>query len=332
MPPTKAPLALALLLACNGGGSTSTGDATTGAALTSSGPASTGPDPATDSDAAPTTAASPTDPDSSSSSTTTAGPTSEPGCADGDGDGLGPGCAAGDDCDDDLARCTQDCSDVDGNGDPECAEAPGAGVMLFTGAGGGGPPSDLYVDSLLSLYTDAGYAAEAVNSFPADFVTTTGTMLILNPMDALPDKLVTGARALLLRGGRVVLVMEHCKNGCYGNAAGDNAFLAALGSSLRLSGEGGAPLSETPLTLAAAPPTQGLSTLTAFYSGSVTVGDGLALGTMDGGAGDVVLAYEALYNGDIVVAADSSMFGYVLDKADNSAFVLALAGTLLGGP
>jgi hypothetical protein len=53
---------------------------------------------------------------------------------------------------------------------------------------------------------------------------------------------------------------------------------------------------------------------------------------MDGGNGEVVLAYEALYNGDIVVAADSSIFGYMLDKADNSAFVVALAGTLLGGP
>jgi hypothetical protein len=69
----------------------------------------------------------------------------------------------------------------------------------------------------------------------------------------------------------------------------------------------------------------------AYYSGSVMVGDGLALGAMDGGAGDVVLGYETLYNGDIVVAADSSIFGYMLDQADNSAFVVGLAGPLLGG-
>jgi hypothetical protein len=317
-------LSLALLLACNGGGAASTGDDPTGEGPTS-GTVSTGADPATGGGSTQVTSDSPTGEVSSG------GATGEPGCEDADSDGFGAGCAGGDDCDDGVATCTQDCSDADGNGVPECAEAPGTGVMLFTGANGGGPPTDLYVDSLASLYTKAGFVTETTDSFPADFVKTTGTMLLLNPLDPLPEKVLLGARALLLRGGRVVLIMEHCKGGCYGNAAGDNAFLEALGSSLRLSGEGGAPLSETPLTLAAAPPTQGLTTVMAYYSGSVMVGDGLALGAMDGGAGDVVLGYETLYNGDIVVAADSSIFGYMLDQADNSAFVVGLAGPLLGG-
>ncbi len=324
------PLALALLLACNGGGAGSTGDDPTTGGGPATGTVGTGDDPSTGGGSTQVTSDSPTGEGSSSSSSSSV--TGEPGCEDADKDGFGAGCAGGDDCDDGVATCTQDCSDLDGNDVPECAEAPGTGVMLFTGANGGGPPTDLYVDSLAALYTKAGFATETTNSFPADFVTTTGTMLLLNPLDPLPDKVLEGARALLLRGGRVVLIMEHCKGGCYGNAEGDNAFLEALGSSLRLSGEGGAPLSDTPLTLAAAPPTQGITTVTAYYSGSVMVGDGLALGTMDGGAGDVVLGYEALYNGDIVVAADSSIFGYMLDKADNSAFVVGLAASVLGGP
>ena len=323
-PKITGPLALALLLAC-----TANVDESTGTDPSTAADSSTAADPSTGGEQ--TTADPTTGPDEPTTAGSSSGATSEPGCDDADKDGFGAGCTLGDDCDDGVSTCAQDCSDLDGNDVPECAEAPGTGVMLFTGANGGGPPTDLYVDSLAALYTKEGFVTEIANSFPADFVTTTGTMLILNPLDLLGEKVLLGARALLLRGGRVVLVMEHCKNGCYGNADGNNAFLEALGSSMRLSGEGGAPLSNTPLALAAAPPTQGLTAVTAFYSGSVMVGDGLALGTMDGGAGDVVLGYEALYNGDLVVAADSSIFGYVLDEADNSAFVVALAATLLGG-
>ncbi len=180
---------------------------------------------------------------------------------------------------------------------------------------------------------DAGFATEVTNAFPADFVKTTGTMVILNPLEDVGEKVRLGARNLLLRGGRVVLIMEHCKNGCYGNAEADNALLADLGSSLRLAGDGGAPLSKTPLALAATPVTAGLSTIVAYYSGSLTVGTtGVALGTMDGGAGDVVIGYETLYNGDIVVAADSSIFGYMLAEGDNADFVVGFASSLLGGP
>lgn len=317
-------LSFALLLACKPGDAGTTDDGTAGSTA-----GSTASEPTS---GAATTQSTSNPPTSGASTGAETGATGEPGCADADGDNLGVGCAAGEDCNDEAITCTQDCSDIDGNGQPECAEALGTGVLLFTGANGGGPPTDLFVDSLAALYTKAGFVTDITNTFAADFAATNGTLVLLNPLDALPEKVVSGARSLLLRGGRVVLIMEHCKGGCYGNAPGDNDFLAAIGSTIRLSGEGGAPLEETPLTLAAAPPTAGLTTVMAFYSGSVMPGDGLALGTMDGGNGEVVLAYEALYNGDIVVAADSSIFGYMLDKADNSAFVVALAGTLLGGP
>jgi hypothetical protein len=324
-------LAFALLLACKGGDPSGTESATDPGSTTSDDPttgvtSTTGDDPTTGSEGTQSTTDSPTsEPDTG----TTSG---EPGCEDADGDGFGVGCAGGEDCDDGSDRCAQDCIDVDDNGLPECAEAPGTGVLLFTGSMGGGPETDLYVDVLASMYIDAGHDTMIANSFPGTFAQTTGTMLILNPLEPLGQKVLLGARYLLLRGGRVVLIMEHCKNGCYGNAAEDNAFLEALGSSIRLSGEGGAPLAETPLTLAAAPPTEGLSSIVTYYSGSLTVGDGLALGTMDGGAGDVVLGYETLYNGDIVVAADSSIFGFMLDAGDNTAFVVGLADTVLGGP
>ncbi len=319
---------LALLVACTpgGGGATddgsSSGDETTGTTtgepVTDSGPMTTTVEPTT-------TGGSSSSGDEGSSTTT-----GEPACVDADGDGFGAGCAAGDDCDDEVATCAADCADLDGNDLPECGEVPGTGVLLFTGGNGGGPASDLYVDSLAGLYGGAGYDTLTDNSFAADFVKTTGTMLILNPLDDLGDKVVQGARGLLLRGGRVVLIMEHCKDGCYGNPDGDNAFLTAIGSTLRVSGEGGAPLSTTPLTLADLPPTADIATVVAYYSGSVAIGDGVALGTMDGGRGDVVIGYEEVYNGDVVVAADSSIFGFMLDQGDNSAFVVALAANLLG--
>lgn len=322
-----ASLPLALILACNGGGGgtgdgSSSGDETSG--TSTAGPV-TDPGPMT------TTVAPTTTEDPSSSGEGGSSSSGEPVCEDMDGDGFGAGCAGGEDCDDALGTCAVDCSDLDGDAVPECAQAPGTGVLLFTGAAGGGPASDLYVDSLAGLYMGAGLDTLTDNSFPADFANTTGTMLILNPLEELPEKVVLGARGLLLRGGRVVLIMEHCKDGCFGNAPGDNTFLAALGSSMQLSGEGGAPPSTTPLTLAAVPPTTDIATIVAYESGSVTVNAGVALGTMDGGAGDVVIGYERLFNGDLVVAADSSIFGFMLDQGDNASFAVGLAFNLLGG-
>ena len=150
-------------------------------------------------------------------------------------------------------------------------------------------------------------------------------MLFLNPMTALPADVKNAAKDLVQRGGRVVVVMEHCKNGCWGNAAEDNALLGSLGSSLTFSGQGGAPLASTSLVVAPVPPlTDGVNQIVAFYSGSVD--GGTALGTVSGG--DRVIGYQRLGKGDTVAIADSSIFGYVMQSGDNRRFILNLGKPL----
>jgi hypothetical protein len=200
---------------------------------------------------------------------------------------------------------------------------PPSGAFLYVGAGGGGPTTDLYVDAVATAMSSAGNI-EVGEVVPSDLSARFGLLALMNPLQAVPSAVATAAAAHLAAGGRVLLVMEHCKNGCWGNAEGDNALLAALGSDMRLSGSGGAPLSETALELTQIPGiTAGVSSLVVYYSGSVDVGSGVALGRVP--EGDVVIGYQAVGGGEIIVVADSSMFGYVLDSGDNREFVLDLA-------
>ncbi|MCA9635675.1 MAG: hypothetical protein KC420_06550, partial [Myxococcales bacterium] len=160
------------------------------------------------------------------------------------------------------------------------------------------------------------------DALPGGFAETYGTLVYMNPTGDFPADVNAAASALVDAGGRLVLVMEHCKNGCWGNADGHNALLGALGAGMRLAGDGGAPLSQTSLTVSADPPlTDGVGELVAFYSGRVIPGPAtIAVGKIDGG--DVVVAAEAVGGGGEVVAiADSSMLGYVLDAGDNAVLV-----------
>lgn len=198
---------------------------------------------------------------------------------------------------------------------------PGRQVLLFTGAGGGGPGTDLSVTAVRDTLQAAGISATIGDNLPTDFDTSYGVLWLMNPMAAVDSAVTTAAQALLACGGRVVLIMEHCKNGCWGDAADDNALLATLGSTIQLSGEGGAPLSSTSLELTVVPPlTDGVSSIVVYYTGSLT--GGTILGRVPGGDG--VIAYEQLQLGDVVVIADSSAFGYVLDQGDNERFVANL--------
>ena len=159
---------------------------------------------------------------------------------------------------------------------------------------------------------------------PSDLTARFGLLALMNPRQPGPSSVTTAAAGHLAAGGRVLLVMEHCKNSCWGDAEGDNALLTALGSDMRLSGTGGAPLSQTALEVTPVPGiTDGVSSLVVYYSGSVDVGSGVALGRVP--AGDVVIGYQAVGGGEVIVVADSSMFGYVLDAGDNRQFVLDLA-------
>lgn len=211
---------------------------------------------------------------------------------------------------------------VDGGVSPDAGTTARAGVYLYTGAGGGGPSSDLYVQDIEDLYRTGGLGVVRSDVVPSD-VSSLKLLVLLNPRSTLDPALVSAAQQLVRGGGRLLLVMEHCKNGCFGNAAEHNRVLMALPSSLRLSGTGGAPLSRTTLSLVPVPPlTTGVSSLVVYYSGSVTPGTGTALGTVPGG--DVVIAYEAVGPGEVVAIADSSMLGYVLNDGDNRAFLLNL--------
>lgn len=205
------------------------------------------------------------------------------------------------------------------SGEPE-PDVP-AGVFLWTGSGGGGPPTDLDPDGMLQILLDAGVDAAMGTTLPADFTERMGTLVYLNPLEAFDPAVDAAAAQLVADGGRVVLVMEHCKDGCWGYAPGHNTLLTALGSSMRMHGDGGAPLSDVSLSLMATPPlTDGVSDIVVYYTGRVEVGDsGISLGMMEGG--DTIIGLEALGTGEVVAIADSTMFGYRLDAGDNAQFV-----------
>ncbi|MCK6544358.1 hypothetical protein L6R52_00675 [Myxococcota bacterium] len=200
---------------------------------------------------------------------------------------------------------------------------PPSGAFLYVGAGGGGPATDLYVDDVAAVLSAVG-PNDVGETVPTDLADRFGLLAIMNPTEPVPSAVGDAAAALLARGGRVLIVMEHCKNGCWGDAAGDNALLARLGSDMTLSGTGGAPLSRTSLVITpVAGLTTGVASIVVYYSGSVDVGSGVALGRIAGG--DTVVGYQRAGGGEIIVVADSSMFGYVLDEGDNRRFLTNLA-------
>ncbi len=215
--------------------------------------------------------------------------------------------------------------DSGGGGFDAAVVRPPSGAYLYVGAGGGGPGSDLSVGAVADAIRAARLPAEIGEAPPADLVSRYGLLALMNPRSGVPADVVRLAQQLLVGGGRVLLVMEHCKNGCYGDVPGNNALLAALGSQLVVSGSGGAPLSRTALDLTPVPGiTDGVGSLVAYYSGSVTaVGSGVALGRVPGG--DVVIGYQRVGAGELLVVTDSSMFGYVLAEGDNRRFVANLA-------
>ena len=89
----------------------------------------------------------------------------------------------------------------------------------------------------------------------------------------LPTSVVDAAVALVQRGGQVVSLMDH--DG-WGNAEAHNAFFTAAGSTLRLNvvgASGTLPLVVHPF----AGLTEGVASLSAFYSGNVTGGQGWAM-------------------------------------------------------
>ena len=112
----------------------------------------------------------------------------------------------------------------------------GHSILLYTGAGGGGPATDVYLQKVLDAYQAAGIDAHAADTVPADFTLRDAAMVFVNPLQTLAADASAAALDLVHRGGRVVVVMEHCKNGCWGNAAVDNALLASLGSLIVLVG------------------------------------------------------------------------------------------------
>jgi hypothetical protein len=232
------------------------------------------------------------------------------------------------DVDVDVDADTDDDTDLGGDSDVDDDTDPvppvGVGVFLYTGAGGGGPGTDLYVEDVAALFTGSGIDAVVGDALPGSFTDDFRLLILMNPMTDIPATVADAALDLVGRGGRVVIIMEHCKNGCWGNAEADSTLVAHLGGTMVLSGKGGAPLAVTNLVVTPVPPiTDGVSEIVVYYSGSVDIGEGVALGSVSGG--DVVIGYEPVGRGDLVVVADSSMFGYVMDAGDNEQFILNLA-------
>jgi hypothetical protein len=200
----------------------------------------------------------------------------------------------------------------------------GDGVFLYTGAGGGGPVTDMYIDDVRALFADAGHDVVVGETLPSPIPDDLGLIALMNPTEDLPDDVGAAGLELTGRGGRILVVMEHCKDGCWGNAETLNSFLATIGSTMSLSGEGGGPLERVSLSIASVPPiTDGVESVVVYYTGSVDPGDGISLGVIPGG--DVVIGWEAVGAGDVVTVADSTVFGYVLGDGDNERFVQNLA-------
>ena len=75
-----------------------------------------------------------------------------------------------------------------------------AGVFLYTGAGGGGPPTDLYVSSVETAYQSAGVSVQQGTTLPAGFATQFGVLQILNPLMAVPPEVADAALTLVESG------------------------------------------------------------------------------------------------------------------------------------
>ena len=167
----------------------------------------------------------------------------------------------------------------------------------------------------------SGLTVTVATTLPADFAQAYGVLFLMNPMQTLPPDVVNAAVALVQRGGQVVSLMDH--DG-WGNADAHNAFFKAAGSTLRLNvvGDGGdLPLMVHPFTGL----TEGITSLKAYYSGSVTGGQAVGDISLTSPAGTMtVVAAEQLGCGRVVAVADVSIFGYYAAEGDNLAFLKTL--------
>jgi hypothetical protein len=194
--------------------------------------------------------------------------------------------------------------------------------LLYTGAGGGGPGSDIHVEQdLRGPLQQAGLTVTVSTTIPADFAAGYGVLFLCNPLQDLSADVLEAAAALVGRGGRVVSLMDH--DG-WGHAQAHNALYGMLGSSLSMDvvGEPGA----VALAVAAfGNVTDGVGSLAAFYSGSVTGGQAVGSADLTNPSRTmVVVAAENVGCGTVVAVADVSIFGYYAAEADNLAFLKKL--------
>lgn len=197
----------------------------------------------------------------------------------------------------------------------------GREVLVYVGDQGGGPTSEAKPEEIASMYRAAGYGAAVAAEVPADFAARVGTLILLNPRaESLSSSIRAAVVDLLQRGGRAVLVMEHCRNGCHGSAPAHNQLLEQLASTLRFDGTVGSSTVLSPLQVLDTPISSSNDELAVYYSGAVRGG------TPVGNAGDeTVIAYERIERGDVVAIADLTVWGYSLAEGDNERFLTDLA-------
>lgn len=198
------------------------------------------------------------------------------------------------------------------------------GVYLWTGAKGRG--GDMFPDDVVAILAETGVQVElSPDAPPADLVAAGfGTLVYMSPHDAIPSEVDASATALVAAGGRLVLILEHCKNGCFSNAAGYNALMDGLGAGMRFFGDGGTPLNSETLAIATPVPlvTDGVTAITVYYSGHIE--PGAETTSVAVYQGETIVAHEAVGAGEVLGIADGSVFGYVLKMGNNQQFVANL--------
>jgi hypothetical protein len=211
---------------------------------------------------------------------------------------------------------------------PDSGQDPvGDEVFIYFGANGWGPRSYLGTDDLEIAMEQAqpDLVVDQGDVLPSD-TSRLGLIIVANPQSHLEHDVRAAIVDLVLRGGRVFIVGEHCDYGCYVNVDAINELLDELGAGLRIDAAQGTSGRHLELVLAANQPLlAGVSTLISWHSSTITLGPSTIALATDPDDADVVIAVEDVGRGQVVLMSDANPIGSALEDGDGVQFVLNLS-------